>query len=370
MLGGEECKERRTGPGPFAMPCGCVWGVPPSKKGTAMALLTQPITVKGLCLHNRLVMPPMATEKAEGEGRVSPALIEYYREKTAGGHIGLVITEHSYIAKEGQASPGQVSFAHDDDIEGLAGLVDAIHANGSAAIAQINHAGGKSISALSGGTAPAPSAQPYVTTRGEDVQAHEMTQAEIDAVTDDFAQAARRAKEAGFDGVEVHSAHGYLLSQFYSPLTNRRTDAYAGATIEGRTRLHVQIIAAVREAVGPEYLVALRLGACDYQEGGATVEDAVAACRIFEDAGVDLIDVSGGLCGFRGSGSKEEGYFGRDSAAIRAAVSVPVIVTGGVRTAAGAERVLERSQADLVGVGRSILKDSQWAARALAELEA
>lgn len=333
-----------------------------------MALLTQPITAAGLRLKNRLVMPPMATEKSEGEGKVSPALLDYYREKTAGGHIGLVITEHSYIAKEGQASVGQVSFSRDDDVEGLARLVDVIHGNGSPVIAQINHAGGKSIAALAGGTAPAPSAQPYVTTRGEDVQAHEMTQAEIDVVIGDFAAAARRAKEAGFDGVEIHSAHGYLLNQFYSPLTNRRSDAYAGATIEGRTRLHVQVIAAVREAVGADYLVALRLGACDYAEGGSTIDDAVAACRIFENAGIDLIDVSGGLCGYRGSGSKEEGYFGRDSAAIRVAVSVPVIVTGGVRTAAGAERVLTQGQADLVGVGRSILKDSQWAARALAEL--
>ena len=303
-------------------------------------------------------MPPMATEKSEGQGKVSDALCEYYDEKTKGGYFGLVVAEHSYISQEGQASKGQVSFSSDDDVPGLKRLVEVIHRNGCKVVAQINHAGGKSISALGGEslTAPAPSAMPYTTTRGEAVQAHAMTQREIDRVVADFASAARRAKEAGFDGIEIHSAHGYLLSQFYSPITNKRTDDYSGTSIAGRTRLHCRVIEAVRSEVGPDYLLALRLGACDYEEGGATREDAVAACKIFEEAGVDLLDISGGLCGYRGDGSKAEGYFGEDSAAIRAAVTVPVIVTGGVRTPEGAERVLEKGQADLVGVGRAVLK--------------
>lgn len=332
-------------------------------------VLDQPLRVGTLTLHNRLVMPPMATEKSIGEGRVSQALCDYYDEKTSGGYFGLVIAEHSYINKEGQASVGQVSLASDDAVEGLKRLVEVIRNNGSKVIAQINHAGGKAISALDGGRpAPAPTGMPYVTTRGEAVEARTMTQDEINQVIADFAAAARRVKEAGFDGVEIHSAHGYLLNQFYSPLSNKRTDEYEGATIEGRTHLHCQVIAAVREAVGDDYLVALRLGACDYQDGGSVIEDAVAACRIFEQAGVDLLDISGGLCGYRGSGSKEEGYFGADSQAVRAAVSVPVIVTGGVRTGAAAERLLEEGKADLIGVGRSVLKDSAWAKRAFEEL--
>lgn len=334
-----------------------------------MSLLIEPIKVGALTLRNRLVMPPMATEKSEGQGKVGDALCSYYDEKTKGGFIGLVVLEHSYISKHGQASKGQLSFACDGDVEGLKRLVEVIHRNGLRVIAQINHAGGKSISALGGGTsAPAPSAMDYTTTRGESVRAHEMSQREIDAVIADFASAARRAKEAGFDGVEIHSAHGYLLSQFYSPITNKRTDAYAGSSIEGRTHLHCQVIAAVREAVGPHFPVALRLGACDYQPGGATREDAVSACRIFEQAGIDLIDISGGLCGYRGDGSKNEGYFGPDSAAVRQAVNIPVLVTGGVRTAEGAERLLEKGSADLVGVGRSILKDSLWPKRAIEKM--
>lgn len=332
-------------------------------------LLTRPLSLRTFTVSNRLVLPPMATEKSVGEGEVSQALCDYYDEKTRGGYFGMVITEHSYIDKKGQASVGQVSVSRDADIEGLQRLVDVVHANGSKVIAQINHAGGKSICALDGSvTAPAPTGMPYITTRGEAVEAHTMTQAEIDQVIADFAASARRVKEAGYDGVEIHSAHGYLLNQFYSPISNKRIDSYTGETMEGRTRLHCQVISAVREAVGPDFLVALRLGACDYQEGGSTLEDAVAACRIFEAAGVDLLDISGGLCGYRGDGSKVPGYFGKESQAIREAVSVPVILTGGVRTGSAAEALLEEGKADFIGVGRSVLKDSLWAKKAFAEM--
>ena len=322
-------------------------------------LLTEPLTINTMVVHNRLVLPPMATEKSIGEGEVSQALCDYYDEKTKGGYFGLVVTEHSYINKMGQASVGQVSLSKDEDIPGLRKLVEVIHNNGSKVIAQINHAGGKAIS---------PTGMPYTTTRGEAVEAHSMTQTEIDQVVSDFAQAARRVKEAGYDGVEIHSAHGYLLNQFYSPLSNKRDDAYTGSTLEGRMRLHGEVIAAVREEMGPDFVVALRLGACDYQEGGSTVDDAVAAAKILELAGIDLLDISGGLCGYRGSGSKEPGYFGVESKAIREAVSIPVILTGGVRDGRATERLLKEGKADLIGVGRSVLKDSLWAKKAFEEL--
>lgn len=332
-------------------------------------LLTEPLTINTMVVHNRLVLPPMATEKSIGEGEVSQALCDYYDEKTKGGYFGLVVTEHSYINKIGQASVGQVSLSKDEDIPSLRKLVEVIHNNGSKVIAQINHAGGKAISVLDGScTAPAPTGMPYTTTRGESVEAHSMTQVEIDQVVSDFAQAARRVKEAGYDGVEIHSAHGYLLNQFYSPLSNKRDDVYTGSTLEGRMRLHREVIAAVREVVGPDFVVALRLGACDYQEGGSTVDDAVAAAKILELAGIDLLDISGGLCGYRGNGSKEPGYFGVESKAIREAVSVPVILTGGVRDGQSTERLLEEGKADLIGVGRSVLKDSLWAKKAFEEL--
>lgn len=333
-----------------------------------MALLIQPFSLGSLQVRNRLVMPPMATEKSEACGIVGQALCDYYDHKTHGGYFGLVIVEHGYISPEGQASKGQLSFSRDEDIAGLSRLVQVIHRNGSKVFAQINHAGGKALSAITGHQALAPSARSYTTTRGEAVQADAMTQSDLDKVVADFAAAAKRVQAAGFDGVEIHSAHGYLLSQFYSPLTNQRSDAYTGATMEGRTRLHRQVLAAVREVVGPTYPIAVRLGACDYMPGGATVADGAAAALILQQAGADVIDVSGGLCGYKGTGSKEEGYFGESSAAIKAAVDVPVIVTGGVVSAQGAEQVLTTGQADAVGVGRAVLKDSLWAAHALESL--
>ena len=143
-----------------------------------------------------------------------------------------------------------------------------------------------------------------------------MTVGEIQAVVEAFAQAACRAQEAGFDGVELHAAHGYLLNQFYSPLTNHRTDAYTGATLAGRLRFLLEAVEAVRAAVGQELLLAVRLGAGDDMPGGTTVEDSVRACQLLEQAGVDLLDISGGFCGPYRGGSKEQGYFSDWSQAV------------------------------------------------------
>jgi 2,4-dienoyl-CoA reductase-like NADH-dependent reductase (Old Yellow Enzyme family) len=193
-----------------------------------------------------------------------------------------------------------------------------------------------------------------------------MTLDEIAVIPALFAAAARRAKAAGFDGVEVHSAHGYLLNQFFSPLTNRRTDAYGG-DVYGRIKLHLEVIAAVRDSVGAEYPVLLRLGAADYLEGGSRVEDSVIAAVAFEKAGVDMIDVTGGLSGYVRPGHSEAGYFAELSEPIRNAVTMPVILTGGVTEPEQAEELLAAGVADLIGVGRAILKDSGWAVRAMRE---
>ncbi len=188
-----------------------------------------------------------------------------------------------------------------------------------------------------------------------------MTAEQIRETVSWFAQAALRAKKAGYDGVEIHSAHGYLLNQFYSPLTNFRTDEYGCQSIENRTRFHAEVIAAVREAVGEDYPVAIRLGGCDYAEGGSTMEDCVAACRIFEACGVDLIDLTGGLFGYVRPDCTEPGYFKDMTVAVKKAVQIPVLLTGGVTTAAEAEALLEADCADLIGVGRAIYSNAHWA---------
>lgn len=327
-----------------------------------MSLLNTPIKIGHLELKNRLVMPPMATSKANEQGKVTAQICDYYDEKSAGGYIGLIIIEHSYISIEGKAGKGQISIASDSDIDGLNQLVNVIHKNGSKVIAQINHAGAAAKTEITGRTVLG--ASTIVMPKFKDVPV-EMTLKDVRKVIDDFAAAALRAKKAGFDGVEIHSAHGYLLNQFYSPLTNKRTDEYGPNTMYSRLKLHTEIIKAVRSLVGQNYPIALRLGACDYMEGGSTIQDSVEAARILEEAGIDLLDISGGFCGYIRPDVKEQGYFQELTEAIKKVVPIPVILTGGITESIAAEKLLKDNKADLIGVGRAILKNSSWAKEAI-----
>jgi len=318
---------------------------------------------KNLILNNRLVMPPMATSKCP-DGTVNQSLLDYYDEKSKGGYIGLIITEHSYVSYEGKASNGQLSISKDSDIEGLSELVSIIHKNGSKVFAQISHAGMQPRSEVTGTNAIAPSA--VINPRRPEMPIpQEMTIEQIKQTIEQFVQAARRAKAAGFDGVEIHSAHAYLLNQFYSPLSNQRTDEYGGS-LENRLRIHTEIITQVRTVVGPDYPVALRLGACDYMEHGSTLEDAVSAAKIFEDAGIDLLDISGGFNGYIIPNNNSQGYFSDVTEAIKKAVNIPVLLTGGITDSEIANQLLIEEKADLIGVGRAILKDSSWSEKAYA----
>ena len=274
-----------------------------------MNALTQSIAIRGVDLSDRLVMPPMASGKPNPDGTVSDSLVEYYKEKSQGGYLGLVITEHAFVCQQGKAHGGQLSIAREEDIPGLRRLADAIHNNGVKAVAQISHAGGAANPQDTGMEPVSASAVQSPRAKAGAPLPRAMTVGEIQAVVEAFAQAACRAQKAGFDGVELHAAHGYLLNQFYSPLTNHRTDAYTGATLAGRLRFLLEAVEAVRAAVGQELLLAVRLGAGDDMPGGTTVEDSVRACQLLEQAGVDLLDISGGFCGPYRGGSKEQGYF-------------------------------------------------------------
>lgn len=326
-----------------------------------MNALTQSIAIRGVDLSDRLVMPPMASGKPNPDGTVSDSLVEYYKEKSQGGYLGLVITERAFVCQQGKAHGGQLSIAREEDIPGLRRLADVLHNNGVKAVAQISHAGGAANPQDTGMEPVGASAVQSPRAKAGAPLPRAMTVGEIQAVVEAFAQAACRAQKAGFDGVELHAAHGYLLNQFYSPLTNHRTDAYTGATLAGRLRFLLEAVEAVRAAVGQELLLAVRLGAGDDMPG----EDSVRACQLLEQAGVDLLDISGGFCGPYRGGSKEQGYFSDWSQAVKEAVSVPVLVTGGITQPEAARRLLEAGKADLVGVGRALLKDSLWAKRAV-----
>ena len=330
-----------------------------------MSLLNSTIKIGNLEIKNRIVMPPMATSKATSEGHTTQQIYDYYHEKSLGGYIGLVITEHSYVNIEGKASKGQLSMADDSDIAGLKKLVSILHDNGSIAMAQINHAGGAANSEITGKPVYGASASPMPRTGFIPL---EMNLTDIQKIIQDFTNAAVRAKQAGFDGVEIHSAHGYLLNQFYSPLTNKRTDEYNSQTINGRLKLHLEIIKSVRNAVGYDYPIALRLGACDYIDGGSTLQDSISAAKLLEQAGIDLLDISGGFCGYIRPGCKDQGYFSEITQAVKTAVNIPVILTGGITEAAAAESLLKNGKADLIGIGRAILKNSLWAKNAIKEI--
>lgn len=330
-----------------------------------MSYLLTPLQAGPLNLTNRLVMPPMATAKAEPDGRVSQAMLDYYAEKSQGGYISLVIIEHSFIAPAGKASENQLSVSDDSTIEGLSRLAETIHRNGCKTVMQLNHAGSGTGEEVIGTTPVAPSAVKNPR-RGDPPR--ELSRGEIAAIVEAFAEAARRTKEAGFDGVEIHSAHGYLLNQFFSPLTNRRNDDYGG-DVKNRIRIHLQVIEAVRAAVGKDFPVLLRLGAADFMPGGAGIEDSQVAAREFEKAGVDILDVSGGLCGYIVPGLTGQGFFAPLSEALKQVLTIPVILTGGITTAAAAETLLAEGKADLIGVGRAVLQDSKWAEQALTGLK-
>ncbi len=326
-----------------------------------MSLLNSPITVGNIEIKNRLVMPPMATAKADQNGNVTENLCEYYSEKSRYGYIGLIITEHSFVSPEGKASKEQLSISKDTDIEGLKNLVLSIHKNNTKVFAQINHAGGATKKEITGYEPLSASSIKVPRAGVAEYLPKEMTQTDIQRIIDSFAMSALRAKKAGYDGVEIHSAHGYLLNQFFSPLTNKRQDKYNGTSIQGRIQLHLEIIEAIRKVVGEHYPIALRLGACDYMEGGITVQDSIYACKEFEKAGIDLLDISGGFCTYIRPNAKEQGYFSELTEEIKKVVNVPVILTGGILEAEVAEELLKTEKADMIGVGRAILRNSECA---------
>ena len=320
-------------------------------------MIDSSVRIGNLELKNRLVMPPMQTDRSD-LGHVTDAMVQYYADRALYSSPGLIISEHCCISEQGRASRNQLSIAEDWCIAEHRRVTDAIHASGSCAFIQLNHAG-NAAEPLDGGELVSASNVRALRKTGTPVP-RPMTAEEIGALQQCFADAAERALAAGYDGVEIHSAHGYLLNQFYSPLTNRRDDQYGSGNMENRLRFLLETVAAVRNRIGLEIPLAVRLGGADYMEGGSTEEDAVAACVLLEKAGVDLLDISGGMCGYVRKGHSEPGYFGSMTEKIKAAVSIPVLLTGGVKTPDEADALLCTGKADLIGVGRALFRDAHW----------
>jgi NADPH2 dehydrogenase len=326
--------------------------------------LLSPLALHGLTLRNRIVMPPMWSGQAGPDGFVTPSIVEYHRRRAEAG-CGLIIVEHAFVHPQGRHTPTQIGVHSDATVDGLARLAAAIKSEGAAACLQISHAGSRSSSRVVGTRPLAPSAvrHPYEPD-GDTPEAIDKLM--LPGIIAAFGDAAARARAAGFQAVEVHAAHGFLLSQFLSPLTNRREDEYGGP-VENRCRLHLAVLSEVLGRVGADCLVFVRLGAHDETAGGLELADSCEAARRLAEAGADLIDVSGGLQGSRGAG-KGAAYFVPYARAIKAAVRVPVLVTGGIAEPDLADLAVREGWADLVGIGRAMLNDPEWARKAIEHL--
>jgi len=321
-----------------------------------MVSLLDPLEVGEYTLRNRIVMPPMLTNLATVDGSVTERLIEHYIRRAK--MLGILIVEASYVSKGSNLSEKQLGIYDDKMVSGLRKLSKAIHEKGTPVVVQIMHSGAKAYVDSSGFQPVAPSATEY---------ARKLEVNEIDSLLDDFADAANRALKAGFDGVEVHGAHGFLVNQFFSPLTNRRSDKYGGS-LHNRIRFPLEVIERVKEKVGKKLLL-YRIGSEDLNSNGTKIEDSIHLAERLEDLGVDIIDVSGGLCGSRPPELQNiPGYFIPQAQKIKKAVKVPVIGVGNIKDAKYANKLIEEGSVDLIAVGREIMKDPEWATQAVKEL--
>ena len=339
-----------------------------------LPLLGSPVEAGSVTLRNRIAMVPMATGKATPEGDVTPELAEHYAARARHSTLGLVESEHHFVCADGQAKLGQPSVSRDEDVDGLARECAAVHEFDTPFIMQISHAGSAASRDAIGVQAIAPSA---VTCPGAKVGhplPREMSLADIERVTEAFAAAAARARRAGFDGVEVHAAHGYLLDEFLSPLTNGREDEYGG-DLAGRMRIILEVVRAVRSELGSGQVLSVRLGACDYMDGGTTADEGATCAVEAVRTGADLISVSGGMCYYSRRDTLEPGWFSDTSTVVRAALreeglDAPVILAGGIRKLEDAERLLEQGACDIVGIGRPFLNNPDWGRRLIRRLGA
>jgi len=320
--------------------------------------LLSPLSFGGVTVKNRIVMPPLVIWKADKTAEVTEAHLNHYR-MSAGP--GLIIVEATVISPEGRLRETQLGIFDDRQLDGLSRLTDVIHEGGGAASIQIHHAGGKATPAFNYGLTPLVPSKAGV---NEDKVCTEMSIDDIKRTQDNFAAAAVRAEQSGFDIIELHGAHGYLISQFLSPLTNKRTDAYGGS-LENRQRFLIETFTAVKAAVSGKSLISCRLGIADGKSDGLTVNDGVATAVLLEKLGMPLLDIS---CAHsvRDSIVPEGSNYSslmHLAQLTKEAVSIPVIGVGGIKRPEQAEAALTDGMADLIAVGKGLLADPGWAVK-------
>jgi NADPH2 dehydrogenase len=321
-------------------------------------LLFEPYTIRGVTLKNRIVMSPMCMYSCyEQDGIVTPWHLIHYTSR-AFGQTGLIMTEAAAVSPQGRISPEDLGIWDDSHIEGLSTLVKSIQDNGSKAAIQIAHAGRK---AMIDGPIIAPSAIAF---SDKMKTPEEMTLEQIEETVNQFRNAAKRAKTAGFDVIEIHGAHGYLINEFLSPLSNRRTDSYGGNQ-QKRYRFLQEIITAIRlEWDGPLFV---RVSANDYHPEGNSPEDYVTYASWMKEDGVDLIDCSSGAV-VPAKINVYPGYQVPFAEKIRSSAEIATAAVGLITSGRQAEEILQNKRADLIFIGREFLKDPYWPRSAASDL--
>lgn len=332
------------------------------------ALFT-PIKIGTLTVKNRLMAGPATMCFAEENGAVNDRLVEFYRAKAAGG-VGLVEVEGAYISDIAHGYYRQISITNDEMIPGLARLAKAVKEAGAAVSLQIQHCGRRAKYKLTGMQPWAPSAIPYSSAAD---MPKEMTEDEIWQAVKEFADAAERAKKAGFDAIDIHSAHGYLPAAFISPVANKRTDAWNG-DLKARCRFLLEVIHAIKERVGKDYPVTIKLSADEFAEGGTTIEDTLILVKWLEEAGIDAIQVSAGAPSDNNIIHEDQPFsFMRTmpmavengclvylARQVRKAVSIPVVALGRLAKPDYAEDIIKAGDADMISLTRQLITDPTW----------
>jgi 2,4-dienoyl-CoA reductase-like NADH-dependent reductase (Old Yellow Enzyme family) len=325
-----------------------------------MAHLFEATKLDNIALENRFVRSATWEGLATPDGYPTSMLTQVLVNLARGG-VGLIITSHAYVSREGQAGPFQLGIYSDDHVAPLREMTKAVHDAGGKIVAQLAHGGCAAAAQLTGSTPRGPSA----IEKGGRRRCDEMTRDDIARLRTGFARAAVRAREAGFDGVQLHAAHGYLMSQFLSPLCNRRQDDYGGSP-ENRARMLLDVVEAAKSAAGSAFGIMVKINSEDFMEGGFRLDEMLALSAMLEDRGIDAIEMSGGTVRSKdyspsrmGKTARVEGeaYYIEAARRYKEKIRVPLMLVGGIRSYDVAERLVAEGTADYISLCRPLIAE-------------
>ena len=319
----------------------------------------EPLTIRRMTMKNRIMMTPMGTNYGEQSGEMSFLHINYYEQRARGG-TGLIMVENANVDYPlGSNGTTQLRIDHDNYLPRLFKLTETVHKHGACIGIQINHAGA---SAQSARTQMQPVSASDIPSKAGGEIPRPLEKEEILQIVKKYGQAAKRAQAAGFDTVEIHAGHSYLISQFLSPLTNHRTDEFGGSA-ENRARFARMVLEEVRAQVGPHFPIFVRISADEFLEGGNTLEDTLDYLQYFQEE-ADVIDVSAGLNSSIqyqiDANYLPDGWRSYMAKAVKERYGKPCVTTGNIRNPQVAEDILARGDADIIGMGRGLIADPDW----------